>query len=180
MRKLELSFRRSCNDAAQVEANMAFVYSQRGELAQAIDCYNHALTLDNTLRPAAHGLLNLSRVEQKVASADRRSRRPSDRAEGHPQESVASYDATRSHQPRLARTSAVTPSMPAEAIPMPMAAPRHQPETVNHVAATQSERLETTGLPGPITTPSTGSYGEFRCNTVRAAGNRSDVDRRTP
>ncbi len=69
----EAFFRRGCKEPAEVEANMAFVYSQRGELSRSIDSYSRALTLDNTLKPAAHALLNLARLQERVDSETRRS-----------------------------------------------------------------------------------------------------------
>ena len=65
-------FRRAGNEA-QTEANMAFVYAQRGEMLQAMDAYSRALTADNTLRPAAHGLLRIAQLQERFTSTNSRS-----------------------------------------------------------------------------------------------------------
>jgi Flp pilus assembly protein TadD len=66
-------FRRTGTDA-QVEANMAFLHAQRGDVSRAVAGYDRALTLDQGLLPAAHALLKLAKFEP----AERRSRRPAD------------------------------------------------------------------------------------------------------
>jgi hypothetical protein len=55
-------FRRTGTEA-QAQSNMAFIYTQRGQLAAAMDAYNRALTLDNSLRPAADALVQLAKYQ---------------------------------------------------------------------------------------------------------------------
>lgn len=56
---------RRVGSEAEAEANMAFVHAQRGELSAAVDSYSRALTLDNSMKPAAYGLLNLARRQPR-------------------------------------------------------------------------------------------------------------------
>ena len=53
-------FRRG-SEEAEALANMAFVYSQRGELDRAVETYSRALTLDPELRVAAEALVELAK-----------------------------------------------------------------------------------------------------------------------
>ncbi len=52
-------FKRVNNDA-RAHANQAYILSQVGELDRAQEHFRHALTLDSSLRPAAHGLLQVA------------------------------------------------------------------------------------------------------------------------
>ena len=52
------------NGEAQASANMAFVYTQRGEMEKAKASYSRALTLDRGLRPAAEAMIQLAQREQ--------------------------------------------------------------------------------------------------------------------
>jgi Flp pilus assembly protein TadD len=48
---------------SQAYANLAFIYSQQGHVDRAKANYNHALTLDPKMRPAAEALTQLSKYE---------------------------------------------------------------------------------------------------------------------
>jgi Flp pilus assembly protein TadD len=56
-------FKRTCNDA-EAYANLAFVYTQHGEMEKAKETYSRALTLDKKLRPAAEAMIQLVRTEE--------------------------------------------------------------------------------------------------------------------
>ncbi len=60
-------FRRVGNEQ-QAYANVAFVYSQRGDIAEAKAWYGRALSVDDTMRPAAEALIQLTRYEQRDES----------------------------------------------------------------------------------------------------------------
>ncbi len=55
---------RQTNTDAQACANLAFVYTQRGELEKAKANYSRALTLNQELRPAAEAMIQLAQHEQ--------------------------------------------------------------------------------------------------------------------
>jgi Tfp pilus assembly protein PilF len=52
----------------QAHTNMAFVYAQHGDLERAKANYSRALTLNQTLRPAAEAMAQLARYEQSHTS----------------------------------------------------------------------------------------------------------------
>ena len=56
-------FRRT-NSEAEAYANLAYVFAQNGQFAQARQMYLHALTLDNTMRAAAQAVLQIDQREQ--------------------------------------------------------------------------------------------------------------------
>jgi Flp pilus assembly protein TadD len=56
-----LALFRRIGSEANVQANMGFIYTQRGELEKARASYSRALTLDDSLRPAAEALLQLAK-----------------------------------------------------------------------------------------------------------------------
>jgi Flp pilus assembly protein TadD len=67
---------RQANDEAEAEANLAYILSQHGQLAAAQAHYSRALTLNQDLRPAAQGLLQVNAREerQRLAYGAARSR----------------------------------------------------------------------------------------------------------
>ncbi len=66
------AFRRA-GDEAQAYANLAYVCTQRGDVPKAIEYYDHALTLNRNLRPAAEALAQLGQrqllARRKLAQA---------------------------------------------------------------------------------------------------------------
>lgn len=54
---------REANPDAQAEANLAFCMMQRGDIGAAQVHFNQALTLDNSMRPAAQALLQIARLQ---------------------------------------------------------------------------------------------------------------------
>jgi DNA-binding SARP family transcriptional activator len=63
-----LAMFRRVGTEAQAKANLAFVYTQRGDVDQAVESYSEALTLDAKMRPAAQALVQLAdRVEKQNA-----------------------------------------------------------------------------------------------------------------
>ena len=56
---------RQVGSEEQAYANMAYVHTQRGELASARASYGRALTLNQTLRPAAEAMIQLSQYERR-------------------------------------------------------------------------------------------------------------------
>ena len=76
-------FRRTGTEA-EAYSNMAFVYTQRSELERAVATYSHALTLDNTMRPAAEALVHLAKYvpTENLATGDGR-RTPPDASTTH-------------------------------------------------------------------------------------------------
>ncbi len=59
-----LSMFRRAGTQAEAYANLAFVYTQRGELEKAKAYYSRALTLDQEMRPAAEAMIQLAKHEQ--------------------------------------------------------------------------------------------------------------------
>jgi hypothetical protein len=54
-------FRRAATSEQQACANYAFVLAQRGEYKQAMDMYDHVLTVDQSMHVAAEAMIDLSR-----------------------------------------------------------------------------------------------------------------------
>jgi Flp pilus assembly protein TadD len=71
---LAMSQFRAVASESEAHANMAFVLAQRGQLELAEEYYHIALDLDNTLRPAAEGLVQLDHLEKVSAAVARRQR----------------------------------------------------------------------------------------------------------
>ena len=159
-------FQRSCDDAAKVEANMAFVYSQRGELAQAIECYDRSLSLDNTLKPAAHGLLNLTQVEQKIAAATQRARRYPEPTQGRRLGAVATSPAHVNQPQQPIENQHVSPKVQAAAPqwPAPTAA---TPNPQTHDVSVARPAVEAAAIENP--TPTTRPQAELTETVVTAA-----------
>lgn len=68
-----LAYFRKVNDEAKARANLAYVLSQHGKLDAARGEYLAALTMDNKLRRAAKGLLQVDdarKLDQKMAAAE--------------------------------------------------------------------------------------------------------------
>ncbi|MBS0265040.1 MAG: tetratricopeptide repeat protein [Planctomycetes bacterium] len=69
-------FRKTGSEAAAY-ANMGYVHSQLGDLDQALQHYNHALSLDSEMRPAAEAMVQLhalkSQVEAQIATLEAKS-----------------------------------------------------------------------------------------------------------
>ena len=62
------SFQQASDDA-EAYANLAFVLTQRGELKEAEANYHRALARDNSLRPAAEGLIQVHRLNRRVEAS---------------------------------------------------------------------------------------------------------------
>ena len=60
-------FRKSVGDA-QACANVAFMYSQTGDLDMAEKYYSRALTLDSSIKPAAHALVQIGQLKKQKAA----------------------------------------------------------------------------------------------------------------
>lgn len=58
-----LALFKRANDDAEAYSNQAYMLAQVGELGKAKELYSHALTIDNTIRPAANAMIQLSAHE---------------------------------------------------------------------------------------------------------------------
>jgi len=56
------------NDEAKAYANQGYILAQTGELEDAKNYFNHALTLDATLKPAAKGLMQVAEHQENLRS----------------------------------------------------------------------------------------------------------------
>ncbi len=104
---------RRVGSESQTETNMAFVYAQRGDLAQAVNSYSRALTLDKDNRPAAYALLSLAKRKPAQAGPTREvemSQTPSSSR----QPSVTNISSSAGRQPTPAQPR--QPYRPAEII----------------------------------------------------------------
>ncbi|MEE8450936.1 MAG: tetratricopeptide repeat protein [Thermoguttaceae bacterium] len=90
----------------QAHANMAFIHAQHGNLDRAKANYSRALTLNQTLRPAAEAMVQLARYERFHAPSP---------AEGPTPRNEFSVTQTVSAWPRAEQVS------PGHAVPLPMA-----------------------------------------------------------
>jgi len=54
---------RQAGNEKQAYTNMGFIFAQRGDVAGAKACYSRALTLDQSLRPAAEAMIQLAQYE---------------------------------------------------------------------------------------------------------------------
>jgi Flp pilus assembly protein TadD len=64
-----LALLRRAGSEAQAQSNLAFVLAQRGELDRAIEAYSRALTLDDSLRPAAEALVQLAKYAPSAGAS---------------------------------------------------------------------------------------------------------------
>jgi tetratricopeptide (TPR) repeat protein len=103
-------FRRVGNES-QTETNMAFVYAQRGDLAQAVNLYSRALTLDKDNRPAAYALLSLAKHKPTQAGPARGPETPQTPSSSR-QPSVMDVSSSAGRQPTPAQPR--QPYRPAE------------------------------------------------------------------
>ncbi len=128
----------------QAYANLAFVYTQRGEVAQAKAWYSRALTEDKTLRPAAEAMIQLARYEEPAG------RSPSE------QTHLASHEKRTESAARLPPVA--TPPQCLETHPGQKVARLSKPQMLNRPVsfnqpdppmARLGQPLRLTGIPAP-------------------------------
>ena len=107
---------------ARAYANLAFIYTQRGEMDKAKGAYSRALALEPNLRPAAEAMVQLSQTERSPAPA--RAPAPAERSPADVQVSEATPRAPGRAEPRLAEvsrreTTALQPMATRVSIPAP-------------------------------------------------------------
>lgn len=111
-------------EESKAHANLAYVYSQVGQLQLATEEYNLALSLDQTLRPAANAMVELAR-------------------DGKTRETVRNYAHNRSPaMPNIPEPSAVAP--------ISLAANQHSPEETDQAAALPTKSAASTAGPAPV------------------------------
>ena len=95
-------------------ANMGYIYSLNGDLDQAEREFHIALSLDNTLRPAAEALLELNNRHKVAASIARASKNADEKATGR-----ANVSAPPAHDesPGVQQASAQAPASAAQTDP---------------------------------------------------------------
>jgi len=135
---------------ARAYANLAFIYTQRGEMDKAKGAYSRALALEPNLRPAAEAMVQLSQTERSPAPA--RAPAPAERSPADVQVSEATPRAPGRAEPRLAEvsrreTTAQAPA-PAERFPADVQVSEATPRAPGRAEPRLAEvsRRETTAL----------------------------------
>jgi Flp pilus assembly protein TadD len=158
---------------AQAEANMAFLYAQRGQLEKASETYSRALTLDDTMRPAAEALLRIAQRQEQQADQNR-----SSSATDQPPPAVEVIDVP---LPRTRKMASVTPPPPAAsdaAASVPAAAPSrkadHLPQREPHAISVSDQTDPAAGRDQPDSTKRDGLFSWFSTDDAAAIPPEND------
>jgi len=112
------------NDDAEAYANQGFILAQTGQLEEAKKYFNHALTVDSSLKQAAKGLMQVAEYQDRSRTA------PEFNHERTPERLAATTQPSSHHQAEVvAKPNSVTPAVASmvtikEKEPAPVAAPR--------------------------------------------------------
>ncbi len=131
------------NGDAEAYANLGYVLAQSGELNEAKKYFNHALTVDSTLKQAAKGLVQVAEFQKRSRTA------PEFQPDRAPEQLAATSPAPSQQQPAVVMTpSTATPRTAAPDTAAPGVA---TPEFASMVAIKDNERAF---IATPRSTPS--------------------------
>lgn len=156
---------------AEAHSNLAYVYSQAGDLKRSAEEYNLALTMNQKLRPAAEALVQIVREEpardkaRQMAVSRQRDSRPSERAVETAQGNTMVAQAMPARDPQAppappqvttlaqSSSSAATRETPASRTQQPTAVvPDPRIVTVSHARSAETDN-RVTPVATSLTTP---------------------------